>query len=278
MAEDEFFKWEVELRSMLVGTYKGNDNALYVTDASTHNSQVLVFGDCIRNPEDKHFGRRPFLTKVVDTDMNKGADHAYGLCFDEQENLYASFQHTGTVLRFYKDTFMPIPLPPSFHHLRRDDYFDGTFVQFGKPREQEKSGQGVRAIIRVRTNIWIANEDLNGIAVTSINTGLITDIIPVDNPIGMYYDEDREIVFVSSKSNTYGGVVFAFESKNFKELHHYTIDGMPHPTGLVVHHGILYVAEQINRAILKFDVETRHFLGELTSVPGTVEQLILSDC
>lgn len=278
IAEDQFFKWEVELRSMLLGRYKGEEHALYVTDASTHDSQVLVFGDCIRNPEERHYGRRPFLAKVVDTDMNRGADHAYGLCFDENSNLYASFQHTGTVLRFYQDSFTPMPLPPSFHHLRRDDYFQGTFVQFGKPREQEKSGQGVRAIARVRTNIWIANEDLNGIAVTSINTGLITHIIPVDNPIGLYYDEGRDVVFVSSKSHTYGGLVFAFDGKTFKELHHYVIDGMPHPTGIVIHNGILYVGEQVNRVILKFDVEKRHFLGKLTNVPGVIEQLILSDC
>lgn len=75
-------------------------------------------------------------------------------------------------------------------------------MQFGQPIEQDRSGQGLRSIVKVRGNIWIANEDLNGVIVTSIQTGMITQIIPVDHPIGMYYadNKDDDVIYVGSKS------------------------------------------------------------------------------
>lgn len=83
---------KTELRSIAVGSYKGEE-ALYVADAYTKNSQLLVYGPCDAN------GVRPYKATVVTTNMNSGAVHTYGITFDSNGNIYASFQHTDNALR-----------------------------------------------------------------------------------------------------------------------------------------------------------------------------------
>jgi hypothetical protein len=46
------------------------------------------------------------------------------------QNIYASFQHTDLVLRFFAGTYKPMPLPSALAHDGAD-YFPGTFHQFG---------------------------------------------------------------------------------------------------------------------------------------------------
>lgn len=267
-----------ELRSMIISSYPGGNvsEALYVADASLHNSQVLVFDKCTEHGANK--GKRRYLATAIDSYLNIGADHAYGLCFDYDQNLYVSFQHTDVVIRLDK-FFVPMPLPPAFKRYRRDDYYPGTFAQFGSPGEHHYDETGVRSIVNIRTNLLVANEDYNGILVVSINTGLVSEIIPVDKPVGLHYDKHKDILFVGSKSQKYGGVVYALDGKNYEIIKAYTFSKMTHPTGITLYDDVLYVGEQNTNAIVKFDVKSGEYLGVvIANIPGTVEQILLSIC
>ena len=120
------------------------------------------------------------------------------LAFDDLGNLYVSCQHTNTVLRFEKDTFEPLPLPPKLQHIPIIDektagpdvvpslstaLFRGTFYQYEiYPKLEKKhhnhqypmykndemaSKEGVRGIAFVEENLWIACEDTRGVSVVN---------------------------------------------------------------------------------------------------------------
>ena len=266
-----------ELRSVTIGKYKGENGYLYVADASKDSSQVLVYSNCIADGEDK--GRRSYVTKVVDVLENPGADHTYGICFDYDGNIYASFQHTDVVLRFTADDFNPLPWPPAIEMLKRDDYFDGTFMQFGRPEEHAKDDQGLRAIISVRTDIWIAQETYNGVVIASVNTGVIIEVVPIYQPIGLFYDENLDLVFIGSKSKRYEGVVYAIDAKSRSVYMEYPHPDITHPTGLSTHDNILFVADQNLNKILTFDIRTGEFIQIIPiNIPGSIEQITISSC
>ena len=227
---DEAYKsvFDVEFRSMAIGKHK-NHESLFIADASDHNSRLLIFGKCIE--EKLNFGKRHFVEIVVDSKHNKGVDHTYGVCLDKDGNVYISNQHTDSVLRFKVDCFNPMALPLSLQLDGRLDYFDGTFVQFGLPREHGQTEQGVRAIAHVHGKIWIAHEGISGVAVTDVDSGLVTDIIPLDTPVGLFHDEYEGVVYVSCRSRSRGGIVYALDSETFMIRHAYSHHRMIHPTG-----------------------------------------------
>ena len=266
-----------ELRSVAIGKYKGENGYLYVADASKDLSQVLVYSKCICDGEDR--GRRSYVATVVDSSINSGADHTYGICFDNDGNVYASFQHTDVVLRFTKDEFLPMDPPPAVQMLKRDDFYDGTFLQFGRPEEHSKADQGLRSVIHVRTDIWIAQETYNGVVIASVSTGVIIEVVPIYQPIGLFYDEYLDLVFVGSKSKRYEGVVYALDEKKRSVYMQYPHPDITHPTGILTYDGILYVADQNLNQILTFDLNSGEFLRILPiNLPGNIEQLTLSEC
>ena len=62
-----------EFRSIAVGSYQDKEDVLYVNVATTKDSHVMVYGNC--SAED---GSREYLDTVVSTQINTGANHAYG--------------------------------------------------------------------------------------------------------------------------------------------------------------------------------------------------------
>lgn len=264
----------VELRSIRVGHHNGSDNMLFVADAMTHDSAILVYGAC----DEK--GQRSYVDTVVSTFTNPGADHSYGICFDEHNNIYASFQHTDVVLRFHKDTFAPMPLPPAlqdYHKWR--SFHPGSFAQFGQAGPHNTWEQGIRSIIHVNGNLWIANKDINGIAITSIDTGIIHNIIVVYHPIGLHYDPHLQLVFVSSKHKHWRGAIYSIDPKSMRIKDTYTTHRMNHPSGIVTYANTLYVAELSQGIILEFDIATKkHIRNIVEEAPGELEQLTLSPC
>ena len=228
---DEAYKsvFDVEFRSMAIGKHKDHD-ALFIADASDHNSRLLIFGKCIN--EKKDYGKRHFVEIVVDSKHNRGVDHTYGVCLDREGNVYISNQHTDSVLRFQVGDFKPMKYPRSLQLDGRLDYYDGTFVQFGLPKEHGVTERGVRAITHVHNMIWIAHEELSGVAIAEVESGLVTDIIPLDTPVGLFHDESLGLVFVSCRSRSRGGIVYAMNSDTFEIQHSYLHHKMIHPTGI----------------------------------------------
>jgi hypothetical protein len=111
------------------------------------------------------------------------------------------------------------------------NYFDGTFIQFGSANEHDKGAQGIRAIAYVNGNIWMAHEELSGIAIADSDSGAINNIIPFDGPIGLHYSEARGVVYVSCKSKSLGGIVYALDAESYDIISTYENRKMVHPTG-----------------------------------------------
>lgn len=219
---------DVELRSMAIGNHKDHES-LFIADASNFNSRLLVFGRCIEDTF--NYGRRPYVETVVESTQNLGVDHTYGVCLDKEGNVYISNQHTDCVLRFQTGNFHPMVLPRALQLDQRLDYYKGTFVQFGLPKEHGSDEQGIRSIAHVKSKIWIAHEDLSGVAIADTESGLVMEIIPLDTAVGLYYDEVSEMVFVSCKSMKRGGIVYALDPQTYKIINSYSHHKMVHPTG-----------------------------------------------
>ena len=127
--------------------------------------------------------------------------------------------------------------------------------------------------------MWIANEDFNGVVVVDLETGVGTNVVFIESPIGLHYDEIRDVVYVSSKQKHRHGGVYAVDRKTLRIVQEFREDRMEHPTGMVVYDNILYVAEQIESAILSFDIKSGKFIEKITKhIPGDLEQLILTYC
>lgn len=217
----------------------------------------------------------------VSSDENPGCNHAYGLTFDDKGNLYASFQHTDTILHFEKDSFIPLAINPLYRNNRNSEaYFDGTFLQFGEPCIHDKVHRGVRSILHANRNIWIAHEDYEGVVVVSIDSGQVITIISIDTPIGLYKPENSDQVFVGSKSKRFGGSVHVIDSQTFELVpgKTYRSNHLDHPTGISSYKNTLYVAEQSYNHINMFDIDSTEHLGYAVDIlPGKVEQIILAD-
>ena len=272
---------DVQFRSLSVGKQKDHD-ALFIADASKHNSRLLIFGKCIDEAEDyERKNKRHFIEIIADRGSNPGLDHSYGVCHDSHGNVYVSNQHTESVLRFAVNTWEPMPLPAAIQLGDRLDYFQGTFVQFGMPNKHAKGNRGVRALAHVGNRIWIAHESMSGVVIADVDSGQIMDFIQVDTPIGLYHLKEENTTFVSCKSKERGGIVYAINVNSFKIENEYVHHRMTHPTGMTSYGGILYVAEQMIGAIMSFDVKTEQYLGTIVEEEYYIEQLeqiALSPC
>ena len=74
--------------------------------------------------------------------------------------------------------------------------------------------------------------------------------------------------------------VYAYDKETFEVVRKYGLIGMVHPTGIVVHDGILYVADQSLGAILTFDLHSTRFIRNIwqRNSGGDIEQLVLGHC
>ena len=162
----------------------------------------MVYGECDSR------GRRPFLTEVASESSNAGVNHPYGLTFDPHGNIYASFQHTDIVLRFTKDTFKPMPYPVALQKLVNESrigpmrLYPGAF--FGYHYKGSRIKTGIRDIEWVHNTLWVANEDISAVSVVD-SDGYEIEQLAMPNqakPIGIHYNKDYNLVFISTKAPT----------------------------------------------------------------------------
>lgn len=142
------------IRSMMIHPYNHIKNALFIANAGENEDEygrVLVFDNCAEIN-----GMRSYVKTLVNTKEhnNPGAQHTYSIAFDSHNNLYASFQHTDSVLRYSNTTYNPMPsVPMTWHndlytkdgnyntnppstpadkmrnYTAMNEYYKGTFVQ-----------------------------------------------------------------------------------------------------------------------------------------------------
>ena len=161
-------------------------------------------------------------------------------------------------------------------------YFS-LFLKFGYPGLHDDSTQGMRAIVWVGTQLWIANEDLHRIIIVD-NEGRYVGKVKIKNPVGLIYSKSKNLVFVGSKKSSKStGSVYGIDVYTQKILKTFTLLGgetMSHPTGLAVSGETLFVGEQSMDVVLTFNITTERFLrqiiGRMNS--GGIESITLSDC
>ena len=267
----------IEERWEFRGMALSSDGRLFIANAGTGEPQLMRFGKC------DYDGRRSYKETVVTDDgrENPGASHAYGVAIDEESGtIYASFQHTDVVLRFDSESFRPLSLPPALQDSSRHrDYYPGTFYQFGQPQLHSLREEGVRGLMVVGHHLWICNEDISGVLVVDTHTGVATDVVNIEAPVGITYSAVHDLVFVGSKVKHWEGRVTAIDRRTLQIVQSYKTLKMTHPTGLQVYGDTLFVAEQDVNRIYEFNILT----GEETSkavdkLPGQVEAILLSDC
>jgi hypothetical protein len=239
-----------------------------------------------------------------------------------------SFQYTDAVLRFSQKngTFSPVglsesqlrtnfysdisgtsedllvrPLPGTPEYRRnytfQDNYYKGTFVQFGWPGVHDTATQGVRGVLWIKRlkQLWIANEDTHRVIIVN-ELGQYVGKIKIKNPIALYVAADvhdpkspsYELVYVTSKknpkksSNKQTGAVYGINMHTWQVNKTFTILGgqtMNHPTSVVAHEDVLFVAEQNNNVVLSFNITSSRYIRQVFSLKsGEIEQLALSTC
>lgn len=168
-------------------------------------------------------------------------------------------------------------------------FYNGTFVQFGLPNVHKGSERGLRGLAWVNnyTQLWITNEDIDGIVIVD-RDGRYLNKITITSPIGLFApppdDGNSHIVFVGSKvstTNNKNGAVYAIDSTTHAILKTFQFIGMKHPTGIVSHRDVLFVADQSRNAVVAFNITTTRVIKQIitdTKLPGVIEQMILSWC
>jgi len=296
------------LRGVKLGTYKGEE-ALYVADSgklkkSGYNywSKVLVFGK-----SNWLTGFRNYEATVYDASEDLAGSHPYGITFDEEGNIYVSFQHTDNVLRFYADTFERMPLPTALVEIsggnvtsngddahskeevavtraleskigEGDDslaFAPGSFFQFGEVGIHKASEQGMRAVCWLDGHLWIANENKSevkqGILIIDEH-GYVTGSVNIRKPIYItYVPEQSPYVWVGTKRSSSGrfdGMVVAINKDTLKIEKVFKSKALTHPTGMILVDGELYVGDQETNKVLIFDLETAVQTGEVNVGPS----------
>ena len=89
------------------------------------------------------------------------------------------------------------------------------------------------------------------------------------------------MTFVSCKSKTRGGIVYAIDINTLQIEYSYVHRNMDHPTGMTSYAGTLFVGEQNNGAIYTFDIVSEKYTGTIVQEDffrNQIEQIALSPC
>lgn len=266
-------------------------------DADDSMETVLISEESI--------GRRQYIIDVIDElgfpyNTRRGATHPYGIAQDKEGNIYASFQDSDSVLRFRYDpdapyvehmaetyikdktvpgAFVPVKSPPGLPKLHgRDQYYNGTFVQFGTPRQFGGiEDMGIRAILFVEDNLWVADED-NGVSIINPD-GIEIGHIDIKKPVGLAYSKNHRVVFVSTRE---GKVKAYLITGKFK--HAYDIPNPDkymkfwHPVGMAVNGHKLFIADQHYGEVYEYDITRNIYVRTIITGLDRVEQMTISDC
>ena len=154
------------------------------------------------------------------------------------------------------------------------DYYPGTLYQVGaSPQDDDGRSAllGLRGIVVVDDTLWIANEAAEKVLVLNRTTGEIIHKFDVTSPVGLYYDDSSELVYVASNGQQYSsenpGGVQSFWKENYSLNGTFQAYNLVHPTSVARYENILYVAEQTTNTIMTFDLNTQLYVTDLIALP-----------
>ena len=261
----------VRLVSMAIGSFRGA-STLYVGDACDYDSILMIYSDCSMD------GTREYLTDVISTSMNPGVNGINGISFDRDGDVYVSSQLTDNILRFYKDSFLPMPYPPSLE--KKKHTYPGTFLQYG-PRTLTEAG--IQSIAIALDYIWIADTHLDGVSIVDARSGSLIRFLTMKTPVALHFNTEHHVVFISTAamgSSAHDAViVYAYDASTFELTQTFRSSDIQHPSGLASYRNILYVSCRSLGNIISFNIHTGSSIGPIvTAAPFTVEQIVMSPC
>lgn len=264
----------VRLVSMAIGSFKGA-SALYVGDACDYDSILMIYSDCSMD------GTREYLTDVISTSMNPGVNRINGISFDRDGDVYVSSQLTDNILRFYKDSFLPMPYPPSLE--KKKHTYPGTFLQYGPPTARTLTEVGIQSIAIALDYIWIADTHLDGVSIVDARSGSLIRFLTMEEaPVALHFNTEHHVVFISTaamSSSTHDAIVYAYDASSFELTQTFRSSDIQHPSGLASYRNILYVSCRSLGNIISFNIHTGSLIGPIvTGAPFTVEQIVMSPC
>jgi len=129
------------------------------------------------------------------------------------------------------------------------------------------------AVDKTTSNVYVASEDLKAVLGYDQNGNQIRKF-SVDIPIGVYIDDG--VLYISNRGVDPG--TFAYNLTSGVKIMTYASED-PHPTGIVLDKGILYVLGQTNQMLYHYNAVTGQSLGSLVSFKDDYpEQIILGPC
>ena len=254
-------------RAALVRSPRGlvlHNGVLVVVDAGegAEYSSLAVFGDCA--------GRdvRPYMGKVRPRGRPELADafaHPYGIALAADGTFRVTAQNGGALLAVdIENLTSPVTLLEQIADRPTD------LDQSGALRGLAIDDVGCNHVAEKHANkVWHLCPDAK------------PEWTKVSNPIGL--TAHGGALFVSSFDDKTPGVLKFEKHKGdtaFTQTMFYVHKRLKHPTGMVVHRGMLYVLEQVHKQLLFFDVECGTYNGTLISqLPDLPEAIaIIPEC
>jgi len=146
---------------------------------------------------------------------------------------------------------------------------DGSAVEFARGVTNPR---GI-AVDTKTSNVYVGSEDLQAVLGFDSNGNQIGKFA-VDIPVGVYIAND--VLYASNRG--VGPATFAYNLTTGNKIMTYASED-PHPTGIVLHEGILYVLGQTNQQLYQYKADTGESLGSIVSFTGDYpEQIILGPC
>ena len=211
---------DFHFRSIAYSQYAGIENRLYVaiskTDEQKQRPVVNVYGSCSEIIQ----GLRPFIASVVTESSSDGAIGGYGIAFDPEDNLYVSFEDLDAVLRFSKNTFLPMGKNVTSGNNNGgdndDDDYDNSSAKYYNATFYKASG--VKGLAAVKESLWVANPYANKIIILGFESGKELAEVHIDSPNNLYYDVFTNVVYASSRGYDWGKVYAYNASYPFNKL------------------------------------------------------------
>jgi len=176
--------------------------------------------------------------------------HPYGIALDDSlDRVYVSNQDGDNVV-YYEGS-------------------GGSAVEFARGVTNPR---GI-AVHKKTSNVYVGSEDLKAVLGFDSDGNQIGKF-SVDKPVGVYIAND--VLYASNRG--VGPATFAYNLTTGDKIMTYASED-PHPTGIVLYKGILYVLGQTNQQLYQYKADTGESLGSMVSFTDDYpEQIILGPC
>ena len=159
-------------------------------------------------------------------------------------------------------------------------YADREIAELNQGSGASSSSTSSPTTAAIYSYLWICEENTNRVYIVDAE-GALVETVKVKKPIGIYVDYAKSIVLIGSKGKKKegGGGVTSFDIASRRAMRSFSLIGMNHPTGVLVHEDSVYVADQGAGAVYLFDYASGRFVKNIyPHGVDALEQIFLTTC